>query len=85
MPGVPKFKNEDEEREFWATHDATEYTADNEQTIAMEFVDRRKKAVTLRMDPQLKQDLVIIAKRKGIGYQTLMQMWLKERVAKEQA
>lgn len=22
---IPKFKNEDEEREFWATHDATDY------------------------------------------------------------
>lgn len=22
---LPKFKNEDEEREFWATHDSTEY------------------------------------------------------------
>ena len=22
---IPKFKNEDEEREFWATHDSTEY------------------------------------------------------------
>ena len=83
MPRVPKFKNEDEEREFWATHDATEYTADNEQVVDMEFVDHRKKAVTLRMEPQLKEDLVTIAHRKGIGYQTLMQMWLKERVTKE--
>ena len=22
---IPKFKNEDEERTFWATHDSTEY------------------------------------------------------------
>ena len=22
---IPKFKSEDEEREFWATHDSTEY------------------------------------------------------------
>lgn len=22
---IPKFKNEDEEREFWATHDFTDY------------------------------------------------------------
>ena len=22
---IPEFKNEDEEREFWATHDSTEY------------------------------------------------------------
>ena len=22
---IPKFKNEDEERAFWATHDSTEY------------------------------------------------------------
>lgn len=83
MTGIPKFNNEDEEREFWATHDATEYTAAEEQIVDMEFVDRRKRAITLRMDPQLKHDLIIIANRKGIGYQTLMQMWLKERVAKE--
>jgi hypothetical protein len=22
---IPKFRNEDEERDFWATHDTTEY------------------------------------------------------------
>ena len=25
MKKIPDFKNEDEEREFWATHDSTEY------------------------------------------------------------
>jgi len=25
MKQIPKFKNEDEEREFWTTHDSTEY------------------------------------------------------------
>lgn len=25
MKPIPEFKNEDEEREFWATHDVTEY------------------------------------------------------------
>ena len=38
---IPKFKTEDEEREFWATHDSTD------------FIDW-KKAVTLVM-PKLKR------------------------------
>jgi len=25
LKNIPKFKNEDEEREFWLTHDSTEY------------------------------------------------------------
>lgn len=25
LKSVPRFKNEDEEAEFWATHDSTEY------------------------------------------------------------
>jgi len=25
LKDIPKFKSEDEEREFWATHDSTEY------------------------------------------------------------
>ena len=44
MKKLPKFKNEDEEREFWASHDSTDY------------VDWKKASpvVMLKLKPSLK-------------------------------
>jgi len=37
----------------------------------------------MRMDHQLVQQLKAVAKRKGLPYQTLVRMWLVERLHKE--
>jgi len=78
---IPKFKNEDEEFEFWSMHDSTELFSETEEvTQKLEVSKTRKKRITMLLEPKLKAQLQKIAEEKGIGYQTLIQMWLKEKV-----
>jgi predicted DNA binding CopG/RHH family protein len=85
MAKMPKFHSEQEESDFWDTHDSTDYL-DNLPEIDARFVDVRPKTmVSLRLQPELIEQLKVLAKQKGIGYQTLIRMWLMERLDDEAA
>ena len=85
MSKLPKFATEQEESSFWDTHDSTEFLDDTEP-VEVTFVDARprKKQISLRLDAKAIDALKAIARRKGIGYQTLIRMWVMERLAQEQ-
>jgi predicted DNA binding CopG/RHH family protein len=84
MSQLPKFTSEREEAEFWDTHDSTDFLSDTEP-VDLTFVDARpaKKQISLRLDPEAIDKLKAIARRKGIGYQTLIRMWVMERLIQE--
>ncbi len=86
MSRLPKFTSEQEEALFWDTHNSTEFLDDTEP-VDVAFVDARptKKLITLRLDPGVIERLKEIAQRKGLGYQTLMRMWVMERLTQEAA
>ena len=83
---IPLLKNEDEEFDFWSTHDSTDFFGETEETTEkLEIKKRRvpKKRITMLLDPRLKQNLLKIAAEKGIPYQTLIQIWIREKVNQE--
>ncbi len=84
MPKIPKFANEQEEAEFWAAYDATEFL-DETEPVNVNFADARprKKQISLRLDPDAIDRLKAIAAQKGVGYQTLIRMWVMERLIQE--
>lgn len=84
MQKLPRFANEQEEAEFWNTHDATDYL-DETEPVEMTFRDSRlpKKQISLRLDPETIDSLKEVARKKGIGYQTLIRMWVVERLEHE--
>lgn len=84
MSKIPRFANEQEEAEFWATHNSTKYLDDTEP-VDVTFVDARpsKKQISLRLDANTIEELKAVAQRRGIGYQTLIRMWVMERLAQE--
>jgi len=86
MSKLPRFVSEQEEAEFWATHDSTEYLDDTEPVDVM-FVDGRpsEKQISLRLDAHVIEELEDVAQSKDIGYQTLIRMWVMERLAQEHA
>lgn len=78
--------NENEEFDFWSTHDSTEFFGDTEEIEEKVEVKKRrltKKRITMLLDPRLKLKLEKIAEEKGIPYQTLIQIWLREKVNQE--
>ncbi len=84
MSKLPHFESEQEEAEFWATHDSTEYAEDFAPTD-VSFVDARprKTQISLRLDRESITALKRVAERKGVGYQTLIRMWVMERLEQE--
>ena len=59
---VPEFANEDEEREFWATHDTTEYL-DWRQARRVRFPNLRPttKTISIRLPESMLEELKILA------------------------
>lgn len=84
MAKIPKFANEQEEAEFWATHDATKFFQDT-KPVDVTFTDARprKTQIAVRFDPNTLRELRAVAQRKGVGYQTLIRMWVMERLTQE--
>jgi len=81
---IPRFKNEDEEREFWATHDLADYF-DHFQPVELDLSELRPstKSVTIRLPESLLEALKSLAHKQDVPYQSLMKIFLAEKVKKE--
>ncbi|MBI4220898.1 MAG: BrnA antitoxin family protein [Chloroflexi bacterium] len=81
---IPDFKSEAEEREFWETHDSTEY-ADWSNARFMTFTNLKPstETISLRLPVPLLADLKSLANKRDVPYQSLLKMFLAERVASE--
>ena len=81
---IPKFKNEDEEREFWATHDLTDYLHQLKPVkLDLSALKPSTKPITIRLPESLLDSLKTLANKKDVPYQSLMKIFLAERVKKE--
>lgn len=81
---IPKFANEDEEREFWATHDATDYFDETDEITEPLVGPRRKKLINFRIEDDAIERLKKLADRKGMGWQTLMRALIYEGLEEEE-
>ena len=81
---IPKFKNEDEESEFWASHDSTEYINWKQAKRAtLPNLKPSVKKISLRLPESMLEGLKLIANKKDVPYQSLMKIFLSERIEKE--
>ena len=81
---IPKFKNEDEEREFWATADSTEYFDwSKAKRVVFSNLKRTKKPISLRISTSLLSQVKSIANKKDIPYQSLIKQYIAEAVERE--
>jgi predicted DNA binding CopG/RHH family protein len=89
MPGVkkkrvPEFRSEDEERRFWAENDSSEF-------IDWASASRRKlpnlrpslRTISLRLPVSMIEDLKVLANKRDVPYQSLLKVFLAERLQKE--
>lgn len=81
---IPHFKSEQEEREFWETHDTTEYF-DMDNPIKMSFPNLKPttKSITLRMSVSMYDDLKVLANKQDVPYQSMMKMFLAEKIREQ--
>lgn len=81
---IPKFKNEDEERKFWSSHSFLDFL-DSFQEVKMDFsqVKPSTQSVSVRFPKHLLDDLKILANSRDVPYQSLMKLFLAERIQQE--
>jgi len=81
---VPKFKNENDEREFWAKHDSSEFI-DYSKAKSFEFPNLKPstKTISIRLPEFLINKLKVIANKKDIPYQSLIKLYLAEKTEAE--
>jgi len=84
MKKIPKFKKEDQEREFWATHDSTDYIDWNQaQRISFPNLKPTLKTISLRLPEAMLETLKMLANKRDVPYQSLLKMFLSERLNDE--
>ncbi len=81
---IPNFRNEDEEQDFWASHDLTDYFDMNRpEQIVFPNLKPSTKTISLRLPEYLLARIKEMANKRDVPYQSLMKIFLAERVEKE--
>ncbi|OFV91330.1 MAG: hypothetical protein A3H28_13595 [Acidobacteria bacterium RIFCSPLOWO2_02_FULL_61_28] len=81
---LPAFASEAEEREFWETHDTSPYF-DSKQARSAVFPNLKPstETISLRLPTALLAELKELANKRDVPYQSLLKVFLAERVARE--
>ena len=81
---MPRFASEDSERQFWATADSTQYVdwrRANRQVFSN--LTPSLKTISLRLPELLLEELKLLANKRDVPYQSLLKIFLAERVEQE--
>ena len=81
---IPTFKNEEEERNFWANADSSEYLNWNDgEVTSFPKLKPSTKTISLRIPETMLNELRTIANKRDVPYQSLIKVFLKERINSE--
>jgi len=81
---LPKFKNEKEEFKFWSTHDSTKYVDTSKaKRVVLPNLKPSTRAISIRLPVSLITHIKVLANKRDIPYQSLLKMYLIERVEEE--
>ncbi len=82
---IPKFKNEEEEREFWNTHDSTDYIDwSKAKMVIFPNLKPTSRAISIRLPEYVINYVKIKANSLNVPYQSLMKQYIaKGAVSKD--
>jgi predicted DNA binding CopG/RHH family protein len=81
---IPKFESEDAEREFWATHDSTDHVDwSRAKPTTFSRLKPTTQTISLRLPEFLLENLKMLANKRDIPYQSLLKVFLAERIEQE--
>ena len=83
---IPAFRSEAEERRFWETHDTNPFVDWSKARVAV-FPDLKSstETISLRLPAALLAELKALANKRDVPYQSLLKVFLAERIARETA
>ncbi len=81
---IPTFKSEAEERQFWAKEDSADYIDwSKAKRVGFPNLKPSLKTISLRLPASMIEELKILANKRDVPYQSLMKLFLSERITKE--
>lgn len=81
---IPHFESEDQERDFWARHDVVDYF-DWDRAVKGSFpaLKPSTRTISVRLPASLLDELKALANERDVPYQSLLKVFLAERIARE--
>jgi predicted DNA binding CopG/RHH family protein len=81
---IPTFEDETQEQAFWSTHDSTDYVDWSQaQRVTFGRLKPSTQTISIRLPEALLEDLKLLANKRDVPYQSLLKIFLAERVAQE--
>jgi predicted DNA binding CopG/RHH family protein len=81
---IPTFRNEDKEREFWSSSDSADFLDwDKAEVAAFSDLKPTTRAISLRIPETMLEQIRRIANERDVPYQSLIKMFLKDRINQE--
>ena len=78
------FKNEDRERQFWSRHDSTDFIDWKKgKRLILPKLKPSVKTISVRLPEMMLEELKLLANKKDVPYQSLLKMFLAERIEAE--
>lgn len=84
MKDIPEFRSEEDERQFWAENDSTEYVEWSQaKRVVFPNLKPSTKTISLRLPESLLEELKLLANKSDVPYQSLVKVFLSERIDSE--
>ena len=84
LKAVPEFTTEEDERRFWEQYDSTDYLDWGQaQQVVMPKLKPTTKMISLRLPQHLLDSIKAAANARDVPYQSLIKVWLREKLHKE--
>jgi len=81
---IPVFNNEADEKSFWEENDSSEYLDwGKAEKVSFSKLKPSSKTISLRLPESVLEDLKILSRKMDVPYQSLIKIFLKERLNKE--
>jgi predicted DNA binding CopG/RHH family protein len=84
MKKVPRHRSEDDERKFWSKADSTDYIDWKQaKRVTSSKLKPSLRTISLRLPEMMIEELKLLANKMDVPYQTLIKIYLSERIRKE--
>jgi len=81
---MPNLRSEDKERDFWVKEDSTDYIDwEKAKKVVLPNLKPSLKTISLRLPELMLAELKLLANKRDIPYQSLLKIFLAERIEQE--
>jgi len=81
---IPKFKNENEERDFWSNHNLSDYYDSKDfKKVSFPNLKPTSRSISIRIPETMLYELKVKANKANIPYQSLLKSYIEIGISKK--